>query len=809
MKRIHAAIIFLAVLASSCTGSLSVQQAQSFVLSSRDIAMDTKGAVPFDHGTSYFFFAFNRNADGAEFEYPAVIQAPGTESADGTIGFAEGTRNHFGGRSMDFYGLTYADADAGHWTTGCFETNQSSAPKYLLERDSNGKLADLRHGVLKNVSGSNTSGRLEVDFHHALSKLRFVAARQDADNLSGIYITSISVEDYPGAQLNLASGEWAAQGPKAERTIYSYQPSDPGSPASEKQLTPSSTLVTEELVFPTLSAGMKVRVRTYNPTVSDEHHSNISQTLEELFEVPMALEANHQYTLSITITNKGVKIIIMTPQEADWIENEQSEMNLGQPVTFAGITWADRNLGATFAPENNKVENITNIRDWDNMRGYYFQFGRNVPYFILKNRKISKPTTLSTDFANNDFTYCDGGRTDRTAAPYALLDGNSIQQAYDAAKNYKSAANWADVSSTGVMPLAYTATKRDAYDKTKNYVDISDYDGTPQDAKRFAIISGSTDDTAPWWIKDGGRPNHGTPDTWNDVSRQPCPKGWRMPTRDDWAYIMPLSKRTGDITFNPGGDTKTNQTYSYEDADGVTHSIKNYVYSTTGNREFNNHYRQSKVVAGNVVWWAETGGDRCNIKIDGKPFAGLEESLGDPIQGYISQYLCVSPVSNLTRGVLYAIKCAGTNEAYRLKWEFVIHNTMPEVGKRNGVSIYPVTLRISRYVSNASEELRNLDDLNSLDWEHPAEVMELPDCGYVLPEVTSSYKPVLVNSGNETIYASSTIDPSDGFYYAVRVKYNEFSDAGSLASRYLMLIKMRRSYGMCIRPVRDNSIVID
>lgn len=806
MNRIYTLILGICLLVS-CAGPVMDSGSDSFVLCSRDMGMETKAAVPFTENTSYWFFAFNRSvSDGTpEFYYPAVIQCPGIESGTGTIVFPDGTRSHFGGRSMDFYGLTFADTDASHWSDG-FTTSESQSPKYRLQRKSDGTLGDLRLGVLQNVSSENTTGRLEVDFHHALSKLHFVAARQDVANLEGIYVSSIEVYDYDAASLDLGNGSWTAEGDTTKRIVYEYHPAVAAAPDQDKKLTSASSVISDCLVFPRTAEPkpLKVVVKTYNPTTSDAIQGNNSQTLRQEFDIPVDLERNHEYTLSITITNKGVRIIILTPQEAEWIQSDPVGIDLGQPVTFGGITWADRNIGATFAPANNKLENISTVRDWDDMRGYMFQFGRNVPYFFVKNRKIGSNTTYYKDFATNDYTYCIAGSKDRTNAPYALLDGTSTDAAYVAATKNQS---WNDVETGGgVMPLAFTAKKREVYGPV-NYVDISDYDGTPADAKRFAIVTGTASDSDPWWKIDNARPDKGTPHTWDDVSNQPCPKGWRIPTRDDWAYIMPLCKRTGDITFHPGDPsssyTKTGK-YSYRDKDGVVHEITDFKYTTIENREFNNHYRHQNI-EGDRVWWAETGGDRYDVKIDGSSNKAFAETLGDPVGEYTTQYLCVSPKNNLTRGTLYAIKCVGTPAAYRLKWEFIIHTDMPPVGAKNSQNIYPVTMRISRYVSNASERLENLQDLDGLEWDHPAEVMELPDCGYLFTET----KPVLVNAGNETIYACSTIDPTDGWYYAVRLKYNNFTDGGSLASRYLMLIKMRRAYGMCIRPVRDNSVVIE
>ena len=46
---------------------------------------------------------------------------------------------------------------------------------------------------------------------------------------------------------------------------------------------------------------------------------------------------------------------------------------MGQPVTFGNQMWMDRNLGAKSADCEN---------DWWNCRGYYYQYGRNIPYML-------------------------------------------------------------------------------------------------------------------------------------------------------------------------------------------------------------------------------------------------------------------------------------------------------------------------------------------------------------------------------------------------------------------------------------------
>lgn len=63
--------------------------------------------------------------------------------------------------------------------------------------------------------------------------------------------------------------------------------------------------------------------------------------------------------------------------------------------------------------------------------------------------------------------------------------------------------------------------------------------------------------------------------------------------------------------------------------------------------------------------------------------------------------------------------------------------------------------------------------------------------------------PVMTNNALESVYAASDHD-ADGWFYYVRLKHST-----SQASRYLMLFRMRRSYGMSVRCVKDNTVNIE
>ena len=62
---------------------------------------------------------------------------------------------------------------------------------------------------------------------------------------------------------------------------------------------------------------------------------------------------------------------------------------------------------------------------------------------------------------------------------------------------------------------------------------------------------------------------------------------------------------------------------------------------------------------------------------------------------------------------------------------------------------------------------------------------------------------IFENNALESNYAAADHD-GDGYFYYVRMKHST-----SAASRYLMLFRMRRAYGMSIRCVKDNTVTLD
>lgn len=770
----------VALASISCIGEISVQERGAFSLRSSDDAQMTKAGrntIVFPEGTTYYFQALRHDSKGLVLE-PSFFSSTGVEDATHIIRFPEDVPNLYQGNTLDFYGLTFASQEA---FPDADVSSVDGRPVFVLAHDNEGRLADLRRGELKGQSSINP-GELEVRMRHALSRLNFMAVKQDVPELAGAYVEEIMVVDSEAARLDLVSGGWTLSSDMHDYSVYSND-------GSSDLLTGRASLLSDAdcLMFPHADhLGLKVRVVA---PASERGVLEIEYDVDLMSILGSGMESNHEYTISITVLNSDIKIVMLVPQQYPWMEGLVADFDLGQPVTFGGVTWSDRNVGATSATYNT-------VSEWDDMRGYYFQFGRNIPYFVFKNRKMSAPNTAISQGSAIDwegFDYSFSLNNAPEVAPFPLVDGDSKDRAVAALNRYYSGQTglWKAVG-TGTYPLTYynnfNGSGSNQYgslaidpDEWQKWDGAGDYD-----FDHFSYVAGAANDSSPWWPVSAG-----TPRTWDDPSHQPCPKGWKVPTKEDWASIMPLSKRTGDICFNPSntsGTFKTISGYTSENSSkyGSEFFSDGQLRVGAANSEFLAHKK--------VTFWAETGGDRTVT------YSGLQESLGDPYLGYTTQYVCRRGSTSDFYGTLYAIKCQGTNIAYRVRWEY---KRLDDKDRYRPVSNnqYPTVLVISRYPATSTDRLQTEAELDSFDWDNPSEQMVLPICGQIFSE---SY-PRLSNAGAEAAYACSSIEGNSAeWYYVVRIKAG-----GNEGTRYMMLSTMRRAYGMVVRCVRDNTVVID
>ena len=206
---------------------------------------------------------------------------------------------------------------------------------------------------------------------------------------------------------------------------------------------------------------------------------------------PFRFLPNYEYTLTITITNSDVQIITIIPRRYDWIEHDDDSQYLGQPLTFNGLMWMDRNLGATSA-------DMTTAEGWEGARGYVYQMGRSIPYYL--------PKTVN-------YRGSDGVMRQR---PKSMIDANGGASPYPQIVKHESDAP------IGRPAVATLALNPGDAGKAFSYVRVSgDWDNTTATSSTY----------------------------WKNTKNDPCPTGWRVPTKADFDGIMPTAERYGDLTF--------------------------------------------------------------------------------------------------------------------------------------------------------------------------------------------------------------------------------------------------------------------
>ncbi|MBR2128752.1 MAG: fimbrillin family protein, partial [Bacteroidales bacterium] len=331
-------------------------------------------AETFVEGTDFRLFAVQSGtgwaSDGTKF-----YNIEGTGGASGKVDYSiDGKKASYDvGKNLDFYGLTYGTSSEVPITG---DAGSAPAVSLSLAGDS---FPDLMYSDnLKNKNSS--SGLLQMEFRHTLSKLKFEVLKQDetADDdkkLTNVLLQKVVLKGSAvSAVFNAGSGEWSYETSSVEdRVVYDQ--------ATGLKITESAQMLKsgedeiEMLAVPnsgqlTLEVTLDMDGDTGNQEYKVVEYALMASQTEKL-----VLEQNHEYTFSIVVLKNDVRIVTVTPKVYEWIDVDltQGEAYLGQPVYFGGLMWMDRNLGAKSADCEN---------DWYNSIGYYYQFGRNVPFIL-------------------------------------------------------------------------------------------------------------------------------------------------------------------------------------------------------------------------------------------------------------------------------------------------------------------------------------------------------------------------------------------------------------------------------------------
>lgn len=474
--------------------SVTPSEEQETILSARKSHIITRAGdevTQFEEGTKYLLYANRGN------EWP-LYNTEGTEQANHTIGY--GSPLVYDDTPISIYGVTYGTPDSPNKAP---ENTPLDNPM-IKEEVIDNTLCDLMFS--NNLIGQtiNNGYRLEMDFKHAMSKVEFMIVKQDESKddekkLENVKLKRIELTGMrTSGTLDIVNEKWKYEGNKTSRTYYNN--------AEGLPIGTTSTQVSDQefLIFPnedetnleditvkvTLS-GIEGKDVVEEYTLKESNEENLPE--EDWSKLPpFQFRKNHRYILLITVLKDEVRTIAIAPQVYDWIDENRKDNYLGQPVTFANLMWMDRNLGAKSADCEN---------DWENCRGYYYQYARNIPY-ILDKEMYDKNNGVGQIYQYL-YTYNQNGER-----VYCVDDEQNV-----------------------VLTSA-TIRGRD---------NIAVY---PGDDGEYRFIS-DVNNGGYWMLDENGQEESFINEFWtSSVENHPCPKGWRLPTKEDFASFMP------DITLN-------------------------------------------------------------------------------------------------------------------------------------------------------------------------------------------------------------------------------------------------------------------
>ena len=728
------------------------------------------GSTNYDEGTSYLLFAVGSQSSASAYNWVTdngFANAPqtGTESDLHAISY-EPVANFRPGNSLDFYALTY-----GNTTTPALDAAlaDGTTPTITIGETSD-RLPDLMHSKdVKNRGAGH--GQILLPFDHATAALNFLVAKQDESGdevasrrLEHVKLTGLSIENVAQtATMDLVTGQWtwtaSNVGPRVafpsgtttsldiptdavsvgdadilifpnddgDDTNNAYDPANPykyNNPAND-----GSANKGEQVIVSVSLTGVEDwdlannRYKPFNGTLVDgtvvtdgactiRYPMRVYSDVDGSDAGPLHFLRNKRYTLSILVMRNNVRIVAVSPQVYEWVDVTLNPTHdphvLGQPVTFGGTVWMDRNLGATSADCEH---------DWWHTLGYYYNYARNIPFILDVDQAAAhyyvpkKYKNDSGNMVNNTdqyLCYKDGPNKDKIVYgkdydPKANGSGTPVL-AFDDYLIYTWNQNGQKVSRVE----SRTASQRNGYSLNMSAEALGNIVAVnPGDKGSYAFIAQTVNEahgtgsglgtTQRIWLD--AHENTHIRNYWYTVKNQPVPKGWRLPTGKDVYSIMP--------------EDNFHWFYDGRRFRQVGVATSKYPQHTSGTAE---------QYCGDYVYQYFYGSFEVNKSATG--------DYSTPIYND----------NNITR--VYGIKYQGTSKAYRYMIE-VHSSNVPNCGFVR-FSMFPASAS-DRFRSNKdSKDAVSTDDatynlysdspkwnLHKFDWDHPSSYIDFPLQGQI------------------------------------------------------------------------------
>lgn len=539
---------------------------------------------------------------------------------------------------------------------------------------------------------------------------------------------------------------------------------------------------------------IKDQITDYYPTTATTDDSGTTGVTKKAVK----FKQNNSYMLIITFQKDDVRIITVIPQVMEWLPGEKTTDNegnveywqdqeIGQPQMFDNIVWSDRNLGAdAYDPKN----------DFEKTIGYFYQAGRNIPYFPFAfNNYIDHRPSWNELKRNQDFANKETKWDNNNFRFFPVVDE---EIANIGSSKWWVITNNATNPSDNKDPQMYIPEKK----PTDRYFDF--------------MVDKSLGENDMHWEQ--------------GQSHQPVKGSWIIPTSKDYMSIFPTTPHAGNITFRKGGDNKSPMAWGKNENDPITATKTLRVtvpFYIAGSEEKQKPTDKGEKYA--AAWETlfrnnDAGTTHTDLYSLGGP-GGMNikyEPNGDPEDGYASIYVLSMEdghTQKLTEGkmknqiirewgTIYGIKRVYTEEAYRMRWRALI--------AMEGQYSPGIYIEICRYRCTSKDTFDEETYNTKYDWDHPAARILFPVCGL------GDYPGQYINFGTECQYATSdTIKHTDSEGNEFIDKYGErylktaktsavqIKITGDNAcNAYIAVIKdqIDRHFGMQIRPIAKTSL---